>query len=316
MTKQGLLDSLKQNQKAAIVDGMPFDYHYMSINISELSNFMSQYDTALAGLLTDLFDCPPINEEQKRGLGKDSVSIAFPGISFIMGTATKNLGATISDDMWGSGFMARVIMVYSCEQIIPEDMFAKPANNSVLEDELSTALRRIGQLKGEMRWEVNAQLKLRHFRVNHTDGAPLHNRLENYVVRRWLHLAKLCMIVALSDERMVIEEEDFDTALEWLREAEGFMPEIFKDMVGHEDGQVFEELRHYAFGLYMKGGRKPIMRTTLVKWLIERAPSYGIERMLAVAEAADIIRAVAGTHGDDTLYVPQPPTGAKNTGVI
>ena len=94
MTKQGLLDALVGFSKGAVIDGLPFDYHFMSICISELSNFMSQYDAALAGLLTDLFDCPPINEEKKRsGAGK---TIPFPGISFIIGTATENLGNTIS----------------------------------------------------------------------------------------------------------------------------------------------------------------------------------------------------------------------------
>lgn len=265
---------------------------------------MSKYDMELTGLLTDLFDCPSVNEEVKRTHNKGKL-IPSPGISFIMGTATQNLGATISTEMWGSGFMARVIMVYSADEIIPDNMFEVIPTDDKVADELVIGLRRIGEMKGPMSWDPVAQTLLHTFRVNQKDGAPLHNRLTHYVTRRWLHLGKLCMIAALSDERQHVDADDFDTALAWLHAAEYEMPEIFKDMVSHEDGQVHEELRAYLYTLYTKGGKIPIHASVIYQFLSKRVASHSIQRIIEVTIAADFIRRVAGTEGDDALYIPQ-----------
>lgn len=304
ISKQGLLDALANAAKGALLDGRPFDYHFLALSIRELANFMSKYDMELTGLLTDLFDCPSVNEEVKRTHDKGKL-IPSPGISFIMGTATQNLGSTISTEMWGSGFMARVIMVYSADEIIPEDMFEAIATDDRVAEELVVGLRRIGEMKGHMTWDPEAQKLLHHFRVNQKTGAPIHNRLTHYVTRRWLHLGKLCMIAALSDERQHVDAEDFRTALSWLHAAEHEMPEIFKDMVSHEDGQIHEELRNYCMNLYMKAGRIPIHASVVYKFLAARVASHTISRIIEVTVAADYLRRCAGTEGDDAEYVPQ-----------
>ena len=313
MTKQGLLDALVGFSKGAVIDGLPFDYHFMSICISELSNFMSQYDAALAGLLTDLFDCPPINEEKKRsGAGK---TIPFPGISFIIGTATENLGNTITKDMWGSGFMARVIMVFSAQEVVPKNSFAKVEQNEALAEEISLGLRQIGELKGEMIWEPEAQERLNYMRHHQKEGAPVHNRLAHYVTRRWMHLGKLCMIAALNDCRMTVREEDYLQAYSWLQAAEAEMTEVFKDMISHEDGAIYEEMRSQMFQQHLKT-RKPLPVQWIHRFLSTRVSSYSQARFIEVAEAAGYISRVAGTNGDDAMYIPSPPDGTSNPGVI
>lgn len=310
LSKQGLLDAIANASKGALIDGRPFEYHFLALSIRELANFMSKYDMELTGLLTDLFDCPAVNEEVKRTHDKGKLIVA-PGISFIMGTATQNLGATISTEMWGSGFMARVIMVYSADEIIPDNMFEVIPTDDKLADELVTGLRRVGEMKGAMSWDAAAQAMLHTFRVNQKEGAPLHNRLTHYVTRRWLHLAKLCMIAALSDERTHVDADDFEVAFQWLTLAEAEMPEIFKDMVSHEDGQVHEELRTYLFTLYSKTNKTPIHASVIYKFLSARVASHSIQRIIEVTVAADFIRRVAGTEGDDALYIPQGQASAS-----
>lgn len=315
MSKQGLLDALGDSGRGTLIAGRPFDYHFLAICISELSNFMAKYDVELAGLLTHLFDCPPTNDEKKRsGAGK---MIPFPGISFIMGTATKNLGETISDAMWGSGFMARVVMVFSADDVVPANMFHVVPENEAVRDGITTGLRRIGDMKGEMAWDLDAQLSLQSFRQNQKDGAPLHNRLEYYVTRRWMHLAKLCMIAALADERMDVTIGDFLQAREWLLEAERAMPEVFKDMVGHEDGQIYEEMRSQMFALSMRA-HVPITHTMLVQFLSKRVSAHNVERMLQIAVAADYFRREAGTgfNGEEALYIPQASFGVKPLDIL
>ena len=308
MTKQGLLDGLKENAKGAMFRGKPFDYHYMSLCVSELSNFMSEYDKALAGILTHLFDCPDFNEEKKRsGAGE---YIDFPGISILAGTATKNLGDTISDAMWGSGFMARVIMVYSAESIIPPDMFSEVPANETLRDSITAALRTLGTMCGPCDWSPEARELIQSFRVNQKDGAPLHNRLEDYVTRRWLHLAKLCMISALSNGYAgaappTVAERDFVQAYDWLCEAEAMMTEIFKDMLSHEDGRIYEQMRSELWAMYTYSGKRALHASIVYRWIGARVASHSVQRILDIALAGDYLRRVAGTEGNDALYVPQ-----------
>lgn len=323
MTKQGLLDCLGESSKAFLINGRPQDYHFLTICGSELANFMSKYDDALAGILIHLFDCPPSNEEKKRGHDK-GLLIPFPGISMIMGTATENLGKTISDEMWGSGFMARVVMVFSAEEVIPDNMFAEVESNEGLAERITGAFRRVGELKGPMTWTQDAQRCLMAFRRFQREGeaslgvprAPLHNRLSTYVVRRWLHLAKLCMISALSEERMVVAETDFHRALSWLTMAETEMPEIFKDMITHEDGAIYEDLRQWVFMLHMKTKGRAIHASLVYDYLKTRAATHAVPKIIEIAEAAGTIRRVAGTFGMEAEYLPAKGMGPNDPGVI
>lgn len=317
VSKQSLLDSLAQTSKSVTADGHLFDYHYLALCITELSSFMSKYDQELAGLLTLLFDCPDMSEEKKRSHDHGK-TIPFPGLSFVIGTATKNLGATLSDDLWGSGFMARVVLIYSAEVMMPNSpkaMFDAPIRRDILGEEIVERFRTLGSFVGQVNWTEPARQALWKFRINQSDGAPIHNRLENYVTRRWMHLAKLCIIHALSFERMDITGEDVTSALGWLTEAEAFMPEIFKDMVGHEDGQVYEELRSAMFQTHMKT-RQPVPVGWIYKFLAQRVSTHSVPRIVDVAEAAEYIVRVAGTSGDTALYLPGQMSGPKNIGVI
>ncbi len=315
-TKQGLLDDLGEASKADVytrADGTrePFDYHFMALHIRELANFMSQYDKPLAGLLTDLFDCPSSNEEKKRGHDKGKL-IPFPGISMIVGTATRNLGRTIDEEMWGTGFMARVVLVYSNQFIIPEDRFADVGENEGAGAGVVRAFRNIGQMKGPMNWEPNAKQLLNTFSNTAHLDAPLHNRLIDYGTRRWLHLGKLCMISALNDERMLVTSTDYTRAKGWLFAAEANMTEVFKDMVSHEDGAIHEELRQWASTLFFASNRKPIHISAMYKFLSTRAASHMIPHIIDVAVAGGFFKLAAGT---EDCYIPDTTMG-KTPGVF
>jgi hypothetical protein len=315
ITKQGLLDALANSKRGGIIDGKPFDYHYMAIAIRELSNFMPKFDPALGGLLTDIFDCPSVNEEQKRGRGTESSAIQAPGFSFIVGTATKNLGNSIGPEVMDSGFMARIVMVFSDENVVPSDMFAEVATDDTLGERIVGGLRKLGEFTGPMAWDPATKQALQMFRETQSEGAPVHNRLSQYVVRRWLHLAKLCMVSALCDWRMTITESDFYRASAWLIEAEAYMTEIFKDMVSHADGQIYEELRSQVQLMFMRN-RAPTHASWIYAWLSKRVASSQIPRMIEVAEAGNFLIRAAGTSGYDAEYFPGNPTDGTPKGIV
>ena len=303
VTKQSMLDAMKKSPKVFMDNGLPSDYHYLDLIVPELSNFMSEYDAALAGMLTDLWDCGPVNEETRRS-GNGSGMITNPGVAMIAGTATKNLGKTISGDLWGQGFMARVILVYSAE-VINSDPFMVSSFSEDIERELVQGFERLGEMSGEMTWDEEAKDAMRAWRAGGHKPVPNHNKLAEYNIRRWLHCAKLAMIAALADERMIVYKEDFDLALSWLLEAEIEIPEIFKDMNQHGDNEILEEMHSQMLTVFLSSGRRAISAQWVYSFLSKRVASHSIARMIEVAEASGMLVRSAGTSGTDATYIPK-----------
>jgi ribosomal protein L22 len=311
VTKQSLLDRLAKSASAVTFEGPPaeiIDYHFMAVGIRELSNFMSQYDRDLAGVLTDLFDNPPVNDETKRS-GAGAV-IVRPGLSLLAGTATKNLGHTIGSDLWGQGFMSRVILVYSAEQAdltFFEDEEGEEAHSSDtvrLDTSLVRKLVRIGQMKGRVRWEKDAQVIFNEWKQKGYQPAPSHAKLVEYCARRFLHVAKLALISAMSRVSMTINGDDMRRALEWLEDAERQMPEIFKEMTVHSDGEVARELHMHCYALYLMN-KHWIPYSTMASFLMTKVATRDIKRIIENAEEAGMFDRKAGTSGTSALYKPR-----------
>lgn len=303
VSKQSLLDAMAENTKVFFEKGLPVDYHYLDLMITELSNFMSEYDGALAGLLTQLFDCEDSNEERKRTT-KGSGMIINPGLAMLAGTATKNLGKTISGDLWGQGFMARVLLVHSAE-IVPFDPFVETEYDADLERELIEAFARLGEMSGQMTWHDDARAAFVAYKDAHFAPVPTHNKLIEYNTRRWMHAAKLAMIAALSDERQIIYAEDVHMAVEWLLELEAEIPEIFKDMISGGDGEIMADTHNQLVQFWINNGKRAIPVSFIYRLLSKQVAAHSIERVIQVMENAGMISRMAGTQGADAYYVPK-----------
>jgi hypothetical protein len=307
VTKQSLLDVLGETPSIlTIPPATIIDYHALYLMIRELSNFMSQYDLALAGILTDLFDCPPENDERKR-TNKAGKAIVKPTLSMIAGTATKNLGRTISGDLWGQGFMARVILIHSAEKRLV-DIFSYDEDNADIAvhdgipPTLVHELQQIASMKGPMRWEADAQLAFNTWVAKDCAPAPTHGKLIEYNTRRWLHVTKLSMISALSNGDKTVDLWDFHRAKKWLEDAEKGIPEIFKEMASHSDGEVLRELHRHAWAVYSV--KKIVSYEDLAEFLHTRVASRDLDRMIQTAEGVGLLSRNAGTAGTTAKYKP------------
>lgn len=316
VSKQGLLDALSKGGKAiANPPGMKlalYEYHYLTVAIRELSNFMSQYDQQLAGMLTDIFDNPPVNDELKR-VSKSTGPIVNPSMSLLAGTATKNLGATISGDLWGQGFMSRVLLVYSAEtptvdifQFMDDEStsaFEYPAN-------LINHLVAVAEMKGPMSWAPSARASYNDWlNVRKRKPYPMHPKLVEYNGRRWMHVVKVSMIVAMSRGSMTVEGADFNLALALLEQAERAMPEIFKEMTSHNDGEVLRDLHQWMWAVYARNGQKPITVMQVTQYLYVKVASRDIGRLIEVGESAGLYDRMAGTSGPTAKYKPLAALG-------
>lgn len=301
ITKQGLLDSLyNSGGRNVLIDNELMDFHYLSLHITEIANFMSKYDQSLAGLLTELWDCPPFNDEAKRHkLGK---MIPFPGLSLLVAAASGSLGSTIPNEAWDSGFMARVVMVYADQRVKSPNPFRISQVNLALETQIVERFKTLKEFKGEMKWTEPAQDAYIQFEEK-LPSPPTHSRLTHYNARRPRHLCKLMMIAALSEERMMVTDADFDTAIRWLFHTESTMSNIFLNMTNSEDGKLLEEIAHQVRVLYKENGGA-VQHYQMYRLMTKIVPHNRVESFLEAAVNGAYINRIAGTSGDNAEYTP------------
>jgi hypothetical protein len=110
---------------------------------------------------------------------------------------------------------------------------------------------------------------------------PAHQKLQYYNSRRIAHLLKLCMICSIAHTSdKIITLEHYSEALNWLMEAEVYMPDIFKSMVQGGDSAAMEEAWNYTWNLFSKE-KRPIAEHRIVHFLRERvAASFSVDTMV------------------------------------
>jgi hypothetical protein len=138
----------------------------------------------------------------------------------------------------------------------------------------------------------------------HYPPTPTHSRLTHYNRVRTQNLLKLSLISAISRcQALLIEKIDVERGLYWMHEAERFMPDIFREMVGKSDKQVLEELHLFLIAYWQRNKRNPFQGDVLWDFLKDRVPSDRVGRMVEVAERSGLVARVGGT---EDCWVPRP----------
>jgi hypothetical protein len=184
-------------------------------------------------------------------------------------------------------------------------LFQQRDQNAVARKELEHDLRHIFSIAGEMKFAPAAAEALNNWHMAGGPPAPDHPRLRNYSTRRTAHLLKLCMIasVASSDSR-IITLEHFQSALDWLIDAEFFMPDIFKSMIVNADMKAIDECWHFAYTIFLREAQ-PVAEHRLVAFLQERVPVQTVMKMLQIMETSRILeKKLVGDVG--YAYQPKP----------
>lgn len=303
-TKQGLIDELGKNPQCYEAVLMPdmslIDFYYMGLYWPEIANAFPEYNNDLGGLLTELWDCPDLLDEGLRTVKTKPLS--FPGASMLVGAAIAKLYSTIPPSEWDSGFMARVVLIHSKDKPPSRNRFLKRPSDEMLEGEIVEWLKKLKELKGEMKWSLEAQ-DLYNEWADLNPFPPTHNLLTHYTERRPRHLSKLIMIAALNDLRMDVTGEDVYTALGWMALAESNMNSIFENMVSHEDGRMLENIG-YIVGRHYATTKEAMSDETLTIHMAKAVPHIKIKSLKTVAEMAGYIKRVGGTTGSEAEYMP------------
>lgn len=304
VTKASLIDGLTAAERQITLPGHnpPFlKFNSLLIGSNELGVLITAYDNEFMSTLTDLYDGKHYSESRRTN--KLHVEIDNPHISMIAGCTPGYLREVIPPGAWDQGFMSRVIIIYSGDREL-RSLFSETELDRAMTDDLAKQLKEIGRYYGNYVFTNAAAELIDHWYLGGQQPQPDHPRLFNYSTRRPAHILKLSMIAAASlSATMTIDVPHIQMAMDWLFEAEYFMPDIFKAMAQGGDSQTITDAYHHLYTLYMSSGKKPIAEYRLVLFLQERTPAHNIMRILEVMERAKILEKRLEP-GIGTAYIP------------
>lgn len=290
MTKAAMVDTLKDSlRRVQIGPNNYIEYHSLYIPSPEFGNLVPVYDPPAMNFLNDLFDCRDDFIERTRGKGE--IKIKNPQISILAGTQPDYLQTMLPEAAWGLGFTARMILVYSDDKAASTcSLFAFKKPSKEEHEDLADRLKKIASLHGEFRWHPEAAKALDTWHLAGGPPVPIAPRLAHYVTRRTIHIVKLMQIASLARSNdLILEADDFHTALSWLTEAESAMPEIFRSMSAGGDTAIQTDVAQWVQEQEQKSGRS-VPKHRIVNVLRARFKSGDVLRTLEVMEASQVIR--------------------------
>ena len=232
--------------------------------------------------LTDIYDGFMVDQKRR---GKDiRIKIAAPQINLLGACTPSYLNEVMPAGAWDQGFISRTLLVYSGNRV-SKDPFADEAASALsrrLYDDLLHDLKTIALEYGQMSFTTPAAAAIKAWIKGGCQPEPSHQKLQFYNSRRVAHLLKLCMISSVSRSGdKIIGLEHYSEALNWLMEAETYMPDIFKSMMTGGDSAAMEEAWNYVWTLFSKEN-KPIAEHRIVHFLRERVPAHSVMRVLEI----------------------------------
>lgn len=294
MTMASLVDALTTAKRTVIqLPDPPMEYNTMFIAADELSAFMHKFDDEIIGGLTTFYD-PNVPYGQNRRGNDLKIKIKHPQLNILSGTTPSNLMKFMPEVAWDQGFTSRVVMVFSDERIIG-DMFANPAKE--LPTPMLHDLRIINSLAGQFNATQEYQNLINTWRHAGCPPVTTHPKLVHYNTRRPAHILKLSMIAAIDRGNVLtLTRDDFNTAMNWLVEAEATMPEVFKAGGVGADAKAMDEIYHFI----MAAGVAP--EGAVIRFASQKVPAHSVIRVLGLMERSGQIAAVS----------VDPKTGLRN----
>lgn len=303
ITKASMIDRLNESARKVVrLTANPpiLTFNSLAVVPNELGVFLPAYDNEFMSTLTDLWDCNHYSETRRTN--KISIDIPHAQLNIFSATTPSYLNGFLPEGAWDQGFMSRVICVYSGASEYT-DIFAEFDHDETLRKELDDDLASINKMCGKLTFTEEAMNAIRAWAIGGYAPVPSHPKLTHYNTRRPAQLLKLCMIAAIaSGEQYEITLDHYAEAIDWLSEAEGVMPDIFKAMKTGGDGRIMEECYHFVYEQYMKE-KKPILEHRIYHFVSERTPSHNVERLVGVMVKANMLQAQMTDAG--TGYIPR-----------
>lgn len=299
VTRAALLDVLSRSAvKSILPDGTFQLFHGLNVAASEFGVLCPAHDLEFLNTLNDIFDCgDSFSEERRHREADQQLDIKYPIMNILGGTQPGFLSQLLPEEAWSMGFTSRLLMIYSSAPV-KVSLFGvgNPAEKAVARADytsrrkgLEADLLTMTSLYGEMEFAPEAAQTLINWYEGGLQPMPTHSRLQHYNTRRLLYIFKLCMISSASrGNDLQVTPEDLTRAQDWLLEAEGLMPDIFRDMAGKSDKAVIDDLHDFMWKLYSRK-REPIHESRLIMFLQAKVPADKVIRLLDLCERSGVI---------------------------
>lgn len=303
VTKASLIDRLADAERRIVrLSETPPVQSFNSLQVvaNELGVFLPAWDGEFMSTLTDLWDNGRYAETRRTS--KVNIEIPNTQLNLLSATTPAYMNSLLPEGAWEFGFMSRVINIYSGETAYT-DIFAQLDHDGEAYKALMHDLLEIYKMYGEFTFTDEAKVLINEWASQGGPPVPDHPKLAHYQTRRLAHVLKLSLIssAASADDKM-IGPDNFAEALDWLVQAETFMPDIFKSLKVGGDARAIEECWHFAYINYLKH-KQPVPEHLLITFLHERVPAHNVDRILDVMERAKLLQKqfIDGGHG----YVPK-----------
>lgn len=303
-TKASLIDELNSASCTHIVQSGTVSYHSLTFMSEEFSVLLPNYDLEFIGKLNYIFDNKPRYSETRRHGPVRRVSIDFPQLNILGGAQPAYFQSTFPEEAWTTGLSRRIIMVYANEAPL-RSLFYIPAIPANSYTSVLIRLAHLSELWGEITWGTGCREFIDEWHLGGEEPKPTHSRLTHYNRSRYLFVMKLAIVATISRSgTFAMELCDLQRAFEWLFEAEALMPDVFRAMAGKSDREILERLHQFAYGLYVKQGRKtPITTNQLWTFLTHQVPSGHIPAIMHSAARLGYMGLMPGTND---MWIPRP----------
>ncbi len=282
VSRASLMDSLREAERRLVVPQQTpsiVNFNSLLIAANELGVLIPGYDNEFMNTLTDVYDGKRYAESKRS---KDlKYVLQSPQLNLLAATTPSYLNNVMPEGAWDQGFISRVLMIYSGESSI-RDLFSDNLVQAEPHKILVNDLKIISNLYGKMIFSAEAAGAISAWHKLKGPPAPEHPKLIHYNSRRTAHLLKLCMIAsAASSSDLIITLDHYNTALEWLLEAESYMPDIFKSMAVGGDARAIEDTWYFAYQVFAKE-KQAVSEARLIEFLQNRVPTHTVEKILMV----------------------------------
>lgn len=269
VTGASLIDALAAAKRVTHDKDGPLQFNSLFLMPDDLQALLHKYDNELVGNLTVFYDTTPYI--QTRRVEALRVEITSPQLSILAGTTESHLLTLLPQGAWEQGFMSRVMMIYSADKPLKDDIFTRETPTEI--EELVHDLNCIFALKGQLAVSDDFKLALNSWRKGGCLPLPDHPRLVHYNSRRVVHLLKLAIIACCDrSDGLKLEGEDFTRAKRWLVEAEGTMPGVFGGG-SSPDHMAMKEILHVI-------GTGEVMETKLIRLVSQRVSAHMVKRVI------------------------------------
>lgn len=307
VTGASLVDTLALSPRK-LLNPVFIQFNSLQVIASELGVFLPMYDPSFMNILQKLYDREPY--EERRRTGKvNHVKIESPNISILGGTTPSYLNSFLPEGAWDQGFTSRTVFIYSGEPVeVP--LFSEEGEYDLLEHlyiDLLHDLKAIFNLYGKLNWSREAIDAIVAWDRAKLAPVPDHGKLAHYNSRRLAHVIKLCIVasVARSSEPEIILE-DFQSAQDWLLQAEIYMPDIFRSMGVSGDARAIEDTWYFIMQIYGKENRNPVAEHRVVSFLKDRVPTHAVTKVIEIMVKSKLLR--QDYKNNITCYHPESKT--------